>query len=157
MLQLMIHEDDINQQDKLAEILAEISADEQNKKIFNTLADAWQRKQCKGNLHYLQIRKQDKIERIFLHHVRYFVSDRRKIKAVFDLFSKDSLEFYMKMQDMEEQLQNSNFLRCHQSYLVNIQQILYWDNTTIVLTGNEKIPVSRKYKEKVTKELEHMT
>lgn len=155
MLQLMLQEDDINQQDKLTEILAEISADEQNKKIFNTLADAWQRKQRKGNLHYLQIRKQDKIERIFLHHVRYFVSDRRKIKAVFDS-PNDSLEFYMKMQDMEDQLQNCNFLRCHQSYLVNIQQILYWDNTTIVLTGNEKIPVSRKYKEEVTKKLENM-
>lgn len=102
----------------------------------------------KKKIQYIQIKRMEKNERIFLKHVRYFVSDRRKIKAVFDS-CQDTVEFYMKMNDVEELLKNAGFLRCHQSYLVNIRHILYWDGNNIVLTENERIPVSRKYKREI--------
>ena len=93
------------------------------------------------------IKKQDRTEHIILSQVQYFVSDRRKIKTVF--LSGDSVEFYMKMKDLDERLFSSGFLRCHQSYLVNMKQILYWDDRNITLVGGETIPISRKYKDNV--------
>lgn len=97
------------------------------------------------------IKKQDRTEHVLLSQVRYFVSDRRKIKTIF--LSGDSVEFYMKMKDLDEQLSSSGFLRCHQSYLINMKQILYWDECNITLIGGEIIPVSRKYKNIVVQKL----
>ena len=59
------------------------------------------------------IKKPDRTEHIILSQVQYFVSDRRKIKTVF--LSGDSVEFYMKMKDLDERLFSSGFLRYHQS------------------------------------------
>ena len=60
----------------------------------------------------------------------------------------------MKMEELEEKLQFLGFIRCHQSYLVNVHKVLFWERAYIVLMGNEKIPVSRKYIETVNASLE---
>ena len=82
--------------------------------------------------------------RIPLKHVRYFISDKRKIKAVLD-YSYGEVDFYMKMEELEEKLSSHDFIRCHQSYLINIHKVLFWERSHIGLIGEEMIPVSRKY------------
>lgn len=102
---------------------------------------------------YLFVRKRTKKMRIPLKNVRYFGSDKRLIKVIFDR-DYGEIDFYMKMEDLEEKLQRLGFVRCHQSYLVNIHKVLFWERSHIVLMGNEKIPVSRKYIEMVNEVLE---
>ena len=65
--------------------------------------------------------------------------------------SEDSLKV------MENRLVNSGFMKCHRSYIVNLNRIdklTYWNNGVYFLSFkeiNETIPVSRKY----YKELKH--
>lgn len=94
---------------------------------------------------YLLVNYRSKMERIPLKHVCYFLSDKRKIKAILEE-PYDTKEFYMKMSDLEERLKEVGFLRCHQSYLVNTSRIMDWDGAVLVLTGKERIPVSKRYR-----------
>lgn len=51
---------------------------------------------------------------------------------------------------------STNFIRVHNSYIVNIdyiQSVLKGENWEIVLIGGEKIPVSRRKKEELLKNL----
>ena len=64
--------------------------------------------------------------------------------------------FAAKLDHIAEQL-SSDFIRCHQSYLVNMHMIRQFDskNHTFWLQSNEEIPISRRaYKE--TKECYEM-
>ena len=54
---------------------------------------------------------------------------------------------YMKMDELEKILPEY-FLRCHKSYIVNMNQILSLSSEGIVLESGKKLPVSRaKYRE----------
>lgn len=102
---------------------------------------------------FFLIKRQKRKEFILLNAIKYLMSDKRKIKAVVE-YPCESIEFYMKMQEAEEVLKSAGFFRCHQSYLVNMHHVLYWDGNSIVMKGNEKIPVSRKYREEVNRKIE---
>lgn len=145
MLKIIISEENPEHRAELEQILQKAFADKEEIIFLNEKTDM-----------VLQVKKLDKNEQIFLEHVQYFVSDKRKIKAVFGK-EHEAIEFYMKMSELEERLVHAGFLRCHQSYLVNIHQILYWDSNNITLTDNEKIPVSRKYKKEVAQKFEKLT
>ena len=105
---------------------------------------------------YLLMKKHKRIERIPVKAIRYLVSDKRKLKAVMEALY-ETTEFYMQMSEAEKYLEDAGFVRCHQSYLVNAHHILYWDGINIVLPGNEKIPVSRRYRKKVNQRFEELT
>jgi DNA-binding LytR/AlgR family response regulator len=90
---------------------------------------------------------------IFLDRVKYFAADGRKIE-VCQLGEGEEISFYAKIGDLQETLQNDDFLRCHQSYLVNTKYVQSFTRTTIDVGGNT-IPVSRRYVEDVKKKLNH--
>jgi DNA-binding LytR/AlgR family response regulator len=101
-----------------------------------------------GNFFYIkngnQINKYDKFS------IYYFASDGRKITM---FTSGNPLSFYSKMNLVEEQVGVgvNNFVRVHQSYLVNVQYIKILTRDNIVMDNGEYIPVSRKYQENVHK------
>lgn len=97
---------------------------------------------------FLVVNKRTKNVRIVLKQVSYFVSDRRKIRAVFENGS-EYIEFYMKMDELETYVSLGSFVRCHQSFLVNIQKIQSWSGSELCLAGQEKIPISRRYRKTV--------
>ena len=80
---------------------------------------------------------------IFLDRVQYFMADNRKIVA-FYRGAEENISFYAKMGDVEQMLSEDDFIRCHQSYLVNPHYVQSCSRTEIDL-GGEQIPVSRRY------------
>ncbi len=57
---------------------------------------------------------------------------------------------YVKISDIEKQLPE-NFIRCHQSYVVNLKHIESTDGKHLTLKSGDHIPVSRKYSSVVSK------
>ncbi len=114
-------------------------------KQLEEVLDRYGEEYLQNKKHYLFVSRNTKKERIPLRFVNYFLSDKRKVKAILP-GAYECVEFYMKMSDLEEELKECDFVRCHQSYLVNINRILSWDGTNLLLAGNERIPVSRKYR-----------
>lgn len=56
---------------------------------------------------------------------------------------------YAKISDIEKQLPE-NFIRCHQSYIVNIEYIESTTGKHLILKNGDHIPVSRKYSNNVS-------
>ena len=83
--------------------------------------------------------------RIPLSHVLYFVSDKRNIHAVME-GPHEPVEFYMNMGELEETLRDCGFLRCHQSFLINMHKVQSWDGNGVYMLNQERLPVSRRYR-----------
>lgn len=78
--------------------------------------------------------------KIFIKDILYVESQLRKvvIHTTYDI-----IEYYNKLSDMEDDLKEYNFFRCHKSYLVNLKYIKSYDNTFITLKNGEKIYISK--------------
>jgi DNA-binding LytR/AlgR family response regulator len=55
------------------------------------------------------------------------------------------------LSNIELELQKSNFIRIHRSYLINLKKVKTFSKSEVVMENNEKIPIS-KYKEKEFRE-----
>lgn len=84
---------------------------------------------------------------IFLDRVKYFAADGRKI-YVCERGKKEMISFYAKIGELWETLRGDDFLRCHQSYLVNAKYVQSYSRTEIDV-GSENVPVSRRYVEEI--------
>ena len=104
--------------------------------------------ECETNKKYLFVKHAKSKKRIALRKIRYLVSDKRKIRAVLEN-SNENETFYMKMCELEDELKTAGFIRCHQSYLVNRNCIVGNEKEALILTGGERIPLSRKYRREV--------
>ena len=77
---------------------------------------------------------------INLFDVEYVVSDKRKVSFFFGNTRK---EYYYKLDEVEAMI-GEGFLRCHQSFLVNMNQIQSFVQEGLIIKSGEYIPVSRK-------------
>lgn len=82
-----------------------------------------------------------------LHTVRcsqilYLTSDKHIVN--FYLTNGKILKSYGKMDDFVTQLPVDAFVRCHQSYIINLNHVTGMSNGEFAL-GDVKVPVSRKY------------
>lgn len=62
----------------------------------------------------------------------------------FHLISGENLKSYGKIDDFVTKLPEEVFIRCHQSYIVNLKHVTGMTTDEFIL-GNEKVPISRKY------------
>ncbi len=97
----------------------------------------------------LNINMKGKEQQIPLIKVIYFESEKRKVIAH---LLTETIEFYAKMDEIEELITDSGFMRCHQSYMVNRNMIDSIGRTEIVVQGIH-IPMSRKYYERMEKDM----
>ncbi|MGN0153912.1 MAG: LytTR family transcriptional regulator DNA-binding domain-containing protein [Lachnospiraceae bacterium] len=91
---------------------------------------------------YMEVRTQEGLEKIQLNKVLYFMSNVRIVEAHME--NGKIIQFYGKLDDLQDSLQESSFLRCHKSFLVSKRQITKMTREYL-LVGNEQIPVSRTY------------
>jgi DNA-binding LytR/AlgR family response regulator len=57
--------------------------------------------------------------------------------------------YYPEKMDSFSEIAGVNFLRCHSSISVNVDHVVIWEGSDLVLYGGEKIPVSRAYRKSV--------
>lgn len=89
----------------------------------------------------LNVNIQGSIQRVPLSEIRYIESNRRKILLH---TKKQMIEFYEKMESMEELLHDKGFIRCHQSYMVQKRYVTAFGRSGIQIQDIQ-IPVSRRY------------
>ncbi len=94
-------------------------------------------------------------EQILLDRVLYFMGEGRKV-GICQKNQRESVSFYAKLCDVEAMLENQDFVRCHQSYLVNRRYIKSFSRTEINV-GGERVPISRKYADSAWKALTENT
>ena len=95
---------------------------------------------------------QKALYRIPVRKICYFYSDKRKVVLVCE---EKEYSFYAKLDEVEQQL-SENFVRIHQRYLVNPNQVVQIGTDSVTVgTGaaTRTLPVSRALKEEALKRL----
>ncbi|MBQ6020876.1 MAG: response regulator transcription factor [Clostridia bacterium] len=78
-------------------------------------------------------------------YINYFESSKRVVRIALD---REEYKTYAKLDDIEAQL-GAAFVRCHQSYLVNVSRIEKLTPGELVLKNGETLPVSKKHRKAV--------
>lgn len=81
-----------------------------------------------------------------LRDILYFESNRRQITVH---VKAEQYTFYGKLDDIEQELKGQDFVRCHQSFLVNAKQIKIVGGNALTLLSGETLPVSKSRREAV--------
>lgn len=97
----------------------------------------------------MEFEKQDKFiiaktisksTKVFFKDIIYIEAEKRKVKIH---TTYDTIEYYNKISEVEEELKGYNFFRCHKSYIVNLKYVKSYDNTCITLENSEKVYISK--------------
>ena len=76
-----------------------------------------------------------------LNNIMYIQSRKR----ICEIYAKDQIHrAYLKISELSKEL-TDNFIRCHQSYIVNSDFVVSADKTQLILKNGDRVPVSRKY------------
>ena len=67
--------------------------------------------------------------------------------STFFILDSGRKEFSVPLNDLEQQLKNHGFFRCHKSYLVNLRKIISFRQAEVVMSNQEVIPLSRHRKQ----------
>lgn len=85
-----------------------------------------------GHIHTLPIKS-----------ILYFEKDKRKILV--RTSQGVNYDYYGKMEDLLGSL-NNNFIRCHNSYVINLTKVRSMENDKFIINENKEIPISRLYR-----------
>lgn len=81
--------------------------------------------------------------KILLSNIQFLESNLRKV--IITLSENREIEITGKLTDFEEYLLEHGFLRCHKSFIVNIEHIDRIEDEVFYLTGGKSIKISRTY------------
>jgi hypothetical protein len=90
----------------------------------------------------ISLKRKSAIFKIDINEIIYAESDGRQINVFFK--NHTNLSFYLKLNELQDMLPDK-FIRVHQSYLVNIDEIERIENGYLVLKEGEIIKISKKY------------
>lgn len=115
---------------------------EDKKQILNALQYAYnEQRQLRP---YFTVKNKDTLMRIPFSDIIYFES---KLRVVVLYTKKQAIEFYSKLGDVLPLLPQDTFVRCHQSYIVNLAQVNSLDKANRCFnTGlGKNIEISKSY------------
>ena len=87
--------------------------------------------------------------RLNLDEILYFEVQNRIVTVH---TSRESIDYYAKLEDIEKMLADKDFVRTHRSYLVNSYYIQKLTRTSLQLTNGQELPISEKYSQSVKQE-----
>lgn len=99
---------------------------------------------------YIMIKNHDGYFKIYLFGVYYIETFNRNL-----LFHTDHGDFlcFKKMHELENELTNQPFIRCHNSYIVNMNYVRKITNNEIELENRDKVMVSKWRRKNVVESL----
>lgn len=106
-----------------------------------TLLDRFLREEYDGRQRALLLRMGTRSVRIFPRDIRY-IESRAKLLLI---HTRDGREhrIYRKLGEMEQELKDCRFLRCHQSYIINMDEVSSMGED-FVLNDGAHIPIRRR-------------
>ncbi len=96
----------------------------------------------------LVVRQRDQVLHISIEKLKYIEGSGKKQLAV-TVDREEPIEMSKSMQELEEELSGFGFLRIHKGYLVNYRFIRRIGEDEVVLTDDQRLPVSRRKHQEV--------
>ena len=97
---------------------------------------------------YLVIQSNYEVHRILKKDILYVESSKRQL--IIHLNNRTELTVYAKLKDFSNKHLETNFVQCHQSFIVNMEYIDDISSDQIyLLHGQDIIPISRRFKKSI--------
>ena len=124
---------------------AEFNVKETERVIYTLFTEQKEKKR------YFWIRNRDEVERVPFEEIDYFESINRKIRLHLRSSTK-VYEFYGKLDEVSETLDLPFFIRCHQSFLVNLDNVKTFNRSEklFITFTNKQVPISKRSMSVVT-------
>jgi DNA-binding LytR/AlgR family response regulator len=91
-----------------------------------------------------------KLLSLYCSDICYFEKIGHQIKI--HTSSRDNY-YYGNLSDVLKELDGEAFIQCHQGYIANVDKVMAFQDKTLFLDGNEKLPVSRTFADQVREAL----
>lgn len=91
---------------------------------------------------YIMVKSNFMKRKIFFDEIIYVESMNKVV--LFHTNTSGEVKVYDKLGNIEKELSNSNFLRCHQSYIINMDFVARMDETEFITITNQMVPIRRK-------------
>lgn len=92
---------------------------------------------------YIELLTNRKKKKILLYKIKYIESQNR---YCFIYTEDNKYKVYLRLEQLEKMLIQDNFLRCHRSYIINLDYISDINNSDFVLNDGTLIPLKRDHK-----------
>ena len=112
--------------------------------------DQWLKKHRKGDCPFLVIANDSGKYKVFLKSLRYVETFNRNLLLHTE---QEKLICYKSMKEMEQELQDKGFIRCHTSYIVNLFYVKGVNKLEIELITGEILPISQPKRKRVMDKL----
>ena len=101
------------------------------------------------NVHTYQIKKRNSVIQVLYSEIEYIESSNSK--CILHRTDGNEYTIYKKLNDIEEEINHRAFLRCHQSYLVNMNKIESVENDFTMKSG-DVVPIRTRNLNEIKKE-----
>lgn len=105
-------------------------------------------KNIKGHSKKLVLDLKGKKQIIMQQEIQY-IERFKRITNIYLVNKLDVIVTSKKLDDLYDELKSSDFVRCHNSYIVNLNFVSSYHRSKFVLTDGTLIPISRKFYEEV--------
>ncbi len=112
--------------------------------------DRWLESYAREEKEYILVTNEDGHHRIDLRTLHYLETYNRNVRLHTDA---GELISYKKMKDLEEELREAHFIRCHSSYLVNPFFVKRVEKLELTLIDGETVPISQPKRKAVMEQL----
>ncbi len=112
--------------------------------------DRWLESYRREDKKYILVVNEDGRHRVDLSSLHYLETYNRNVKLHTD---DGEIISYKKMKELEEELEDARFIRCHSGYLVNPFFVKRVGKLEITLTDGEVIPISQPKRKAVMEKL----
>lgn len=114
---------------------------------IGALLDYYLQKHKENTLEFLKVKSKKMTYVIFWKEILYLESNN-KVVTIHTLH-QGCIRIYNKLDYFEKELQDSRFLRCHQSYLVNMQHILRYEQNDFVMEDTQIVPIRKSGRKEI--------
>ncbi|MCD7826746.1 MAG: LytTR family DNA-binding domain-containing protein [Clostridiaceae bacterium] len=119
---------------------------------IGALLDYYLQKHPQMNQNYIQVKSKRKSVIIPYKDIIYMESDNKVVYI--HTTTQGSVKVYNKLDVFEQQMRDERFLRCHQSYLINLQYVAGLVDSDFITISDDMIPIRKSGRKLIVKKYE---
>lgn len=117
------------------------------KKKIDLLLGYFLERKPKFKNNYITVRSKYQERVLSFESIMYVESSDKVVK--YNLDNNEEVTVYEKLVNVESELEDPRFMRCHQSYIVNLDYVEGVDDNDFLLPGEVRVPIRKREKKKI--------
>lgn len=119
---------------------------------ISAMLDYYIQKHPQNNQNYIEVKSKRKSVIIPYKEIMYIESDNKVVYI--HTTNRGEVKVYSKLDTLEEQMKDVRFLRCHQSYLVNMDYVAGLVDFDFIMLNDDVIPIRKSGRKLLVKRYE---